>query len=591
MATSPLTTALKPNVSAGDEADQKYQQALDELMQRLDSRKNRLFDPTLLAAAQGFLTPGQTGSFGEALGNVAQKVGAAEAQQSKEDIDLAQMRLQVAQGAREQASRLKGQEAFRGLIGGQQPAVGGAPSRAAMEAGQSTAGAPPTAAGEPSVAPGASQGQSITMEQALAFAAAYPEQKEMAKLLADAAKFNSDRYKVAMNGTVFDTVTGTYIAQIPPGQTASDYLVPDAGGTVMMTPSQFADYQEARKKGQGKQWVNKFFETEPGKPGDILTREELSRRAEERKQTPSDYLVPELGGKVSMTPAEYQKYLKAREEGKVQDWISKFRAPATAKGPAKPLTEAEIAAEAAGKKTESESVAKADADRYNNAIAKGDDAGSRIGLYKRITASAEQKDAGKILGVFEQGGFGDAVLQYLEANNGLISVKNIRDIWTNLGLDAKLIADKQVLLSLIAQSQFDFRSLAKGQGAISDMETKLFNSMGADISDRPEAVVRKMRMLERRAEFDREVSRMARSARKQGISYDDMKDTEGYRTAYDAYMNDLMKYVSGESRNQIPSAPSAPRAAPGTTPGAPAPLPPVTNPAAARLRRDLGIAQ
>ena len=592
MATSPLTTALKPNVSAGDDAEQKYQEALSQLMERLDTRKNRLFDPTLLAAAQGFLTPGQTGSFGESLGNVAQKVGAVQQQQQKEDLDLAQMRLQVAQGAREQAARLKGQEAFRGLLGGQGATPGAAGAPAAAPEGGPAAGAP--AAGAPPT-----EGRQITMQDALAYAAAFPDQKEMAKLLADAAKFNSDRFKIAMNGTVFDTVAGKYVAQIPPGQTASEYFVPEARGTVSMTPGQYSAYQDAKSKGEGKQWLDKFFESEPGKPGEYLTKERLQQQAEERKQTPSKFLIPELGGEVSMTPAQYQQYLEARGKGTVKQWLQSFRTPAPEGAVGKPLTTANIEAEAAGQRAEEESVRKANADRYNNAIAKGDDAGSRIALFKRIVATAQQKDADKILGVFETGKFGDALLQYMEANNGALGVKNIRDIWTNLGLDPKLIADKQVLLSLIAQSQFDFRALAKGQGAISDMETKLFNSMGADISDRPEAVVRKMRMLERRAEFDREVSRMAREARKKGISYDDMKDTEAYKKSSELYINDLMKYVTGDTRNAPPQAPAnaqAPRpaasqpprpalSAPAAIPGRPA------NPAADNLRRQLGILQ
>ena len=577
MATSPLSTALKPNVSAGDEAEQRYQDALNELMERLDSRKNRLFDPTLLAMAQGFLTPGRTGSFGEALGNVAQRVGTAEQQRQKEDIDLAQLRLQVAQGAREQASRLKGIEAFRGLLPGAAPlavtesgAVGQAAEPATGQAGEQATAAPGQAPAARGQAPAGVR--SVSMTDALRFAAAFPEQKELAKLLADAAKFESERFKIAMNGTVFDTVTGKYVGQIPPGQTASEFFVPEAEGTVSMTPGQYDEYQKQRALGKGKEWVNRFFEAEPGKPGEVLTKEKLAQRAEERKQTPSKYLIPEIGGEVSMTPAKYQEYLAARGRGQAQAWAQQFMSSAPSAQAGKPLTAAEVEAQSAARKTEEENVAKANAERYNNAISKGDDAGSRISLYQRIAATASQKDADKILGVFETGKFSDSLLRMLESRDpkaGTITGKDIRDIWTNLGLDPKLIADKQVLVSLIAQSQFDFRSLAKGQGAISDMETRLFNSMGADISDRPEAVVRKMKMLELRANFDREVSRMARNARKQGISFDDMKDSETYRAAYEKYMSNLMNQVTGSGRNVI-SAPSAPSGAPSTPSSAPA---------------------
>lgn len=78
------------------EANRRYQDALNKLTQSLDSRKNRLFDPVLLAAAQGFLAPTQTGSFGESLSNAAAKIGSAEAAAFKERQDIAQMELDVA---------------------------------------------------------------------------------------------------------------------------------------------------------------------------------------------------------------------------------------------------------------------------------------------------------------------------------------------------------------------------------------------------------------------------------------------------------------------------------------------------------------
>lgn len=91
METSPLSST----------ADQRYQEASAQLEQALSSRKNRLFDPTLLAMAQGLLGPTQTGGFGEAIGRAAEKVGASEAQQQKEDIDIAKMRLDMARAGRE----------------------------------------------------------------------------------------------------------------------------------------------------------------------------------------------------------------------------------------------------------------------------------------------------------------------------------------------------------------------------------------------------------------------------------------------------------------------------------------------------------
>jgi hypothetical protein len=760
MATSPLTTALKPNVSAGDDAEQKYQEALSQLMERLDTRKNRMFDPTLLAMAQGFLGPTQTGSFGEALGRAAEKVGVAQQQQQKEDVDIAQLRLQVAQGARDQAARLKGQEAFRGLLGrqGATPGAAAAVPQGAGE-GQEFTGATGTglrtvpgdtgnvvAPGQAAGAP-PTEGRQITMQDALSFAAAFPEQKEMAKLLADAAKFNSDDFLISQNGTVFQKSTKKYITEIPPGQTASGYYIPEARGTVLMTPSQHAEYQKARSEGKSKQWLDSFYGSESGKPAEYVTQEMLAAEAERKKQSATDFLIPEVNDYVKMTPGQYEDYLKARragdgvkwvenffgrpisggttpptsgalasraespqdflipevggylrmtpsqnakyreakEQGRGQEWVTNFvgqqggqppttqglarreseaqqspseffipelggkismrpaqfeeyqraralglasqwleknfspqssaRPPAApAAAPAAPAaapgapraqgapvappavsgripTSAQIEADAAARRAEAESVAKADADRYNTAVTKGNDAGSKIISYRSIAATARQPNAKQFFGVFEQGGVSDALLRYMEANNGILGVKEIRDIWTNLGLDPKTIADKQVAMSLIAQSQFEFSQMAKGQGTISDQERKLFASMGTDISDRPEAVIRKMQMLERRAQFDQEVSKMAREARKKGVSFDDMKDSEAYQTARAKYESDLMKVLTGSGRNAPGSRPPTPGAAPPAAPGAAQNPRQGRNPNADRLRRDLGIPQ
>ena len=83
---SPQTTYLAGDDPETIAANRAYQDALSKLTDSLNSRKNRLFDPVLLAAAQGFLAPTQTGSFGESLGNAAAKIGAAESAAFKEPL-------------------------------------------------------------------------------------------------------------------------------------------------------------------------------------------------------------------------------------------------------------------------------------------------------------------------------------------------------------------------------------------------------------------------------------------------------------------------------------------------------------------------
>lgn len=80
-----------------EESQRKYQEALDRVTASLDARKNRLFDPVLLAMAEGFLGPTRTGSFGEALGRAAGNVRTAEEARFKEEQELAQAQLGLAQ--------------------------------------------------------------------------------------------------------------------------------------------------------------------------------------------------------------------------------------------------------------------------------------------------------------------------------------------------------------------------------------------------------------------------------------------------------------------------------------------------------------
>jgi hypothetical protein len=134
------------------DANQAYQEAQRKLMEALNARKNRLFDPTLLALAEGFLAPTKTGSFGESLGIAAGKVREAEAASLAEQQKLAEAQMGLAsQGIALQQQRAR-QRALMGMLSGEQPPT------AAPSAPGATPAAPtaPTAPGAvPAGAPGA----------------------------------------------------------------------------------------------------------------------------------------------------------------------------------------------------------------------------------------------------------------------------------------------------------------------------------------------------------------------------------------------------------------------------------------------------
>ena len=76
-------------------ANKRYQDAVARLSDSLANRK-MMFDPTLLAMAEGFLSPTQTGGFGESLGKAAGKVGAAQEIEDKRQMGLREREVAVA---------------------------------------------------------------------------------------------------------------------------------------------------------------------------------------------------------------------------------------------------------------------------------------------------------------------------------------------------------------------------------------------------------------------------------------------------------------------------------------------------------------
>jgi len=104
---SGLFNAPKPSPSGLDRLpeDEKYDEAMQKIMDSLSARQNKGYNPQLMAIAQGMLAPSATGSFGEGLGNTAKYVQQSIEQQNKENFEDAQFQLQAAQAQREQARK------------------------------------------------------------------------------------------------------------------------------------------------------------------------------------------------------------------------------------------------------------------------------------------------------------------------------------------------------------------------------------------------------------------------------------------------------------------------------------------------------
>lgn len=86
---------------------QKYIAAQQAMLDALQAR-NEFIDPRYLAMSRAFLQPTKSGRFGESLGNVMEAYGTADEAERKRNIDIAQIKAEMA--AREVAGRQEAQK-------------------------------------------------------------------------------------------------------------------------------------------------------------------------------------------------------------------------------------------------------------------------------------------------------------------------------------------------------------------------------------------------------------------------------------------------------------------------------------------------
>lgn len=122
------TTSPALGLTQGSEEYEKYKEAISRLEGLLDKREDKLFDPTMLAMAQGFLAPTKTGSFGESLGNVAAAVGPAVQAENKSAMENAKMRLELAQAGMQGAMDVEKGQMVKRLLGEEAPTPGTRPA-------------------------------------------------------------------------------------------------------------------------------------------------------------------------------------------------------------------------------------------------------------------------------------------------------------------------------------------------------------------------------------------------------------------------------------------------------------------------------
>lgn len=474
----------------------------EELEAALNRRQDQLFDPVMLAMAQGFLAPTKTGKFGESLGNVAAAVAPAQQAEEKRMLENIAMRRDLA------ASKLGAQQAsrdeqwLRGLF--KQPTA----TPTATPAAEGTTPPAVPAEGAPAAEPVA--GAPLAPKPAEAQATAAP-------------------VRGLQEGSTLDQLTGPQLSAMaisnnPRVQALAKFVL------------------NLRKDDRENLMVV------GGNLVDTRTREIVFTGAEEQKP----YTLPGVEGQFLMTPSEYRELI-----GRVGNLTGEARDQAVRNFVRGRQTKEDI--EASGERARER--AKADVKSEEAIFSDAKVAPDLIRSADTLIQLATNPNTKGTFGILAQSGFlgalgqlGENTLRVGSYNIGIPSIEQA--IRTATRSPAEIRA-AELASAASTTLELNFRKLFyKNEGSVSNMEAEVVRQLGGSIKDTPEGIVAKAQMIKLRSEFDRKAADVFRAAQKRGISVRDFKDTDEYKAAVKEY-DDGIQTVRDSIINFQPAAGTA----------------------------------
>jgi hypothetical protein len=508
-----------------EEAQRKYQEALDRVTQSLDARKNRLFDPVLLAMAEGFLAPTRTGHFGEALGNAAGKLRGAEEAEFKREQELAQAQLGVAQ----QGMQLEQQRARQRFLTGMMPGT-----------------QPP---GQPAGPPGA---QPPTPMAAPAGAAQPPGQPVAAQAAVAQQPPGTEGIKgepfMPPNPNVANSVNLLRAAMMDPSKGIVDI-------TEKLGELQRKRYQET-PEGMVDLATGLLYRT---KRPDITpvavqlrTIQGLEGQTINVPATVARDLADALNEAMSGNPAR----LRQLEQSLVRSYAEQPAAPSQGapSGPGRIMTTAEAEAKAAAQKEKAGIRAKGEATRTEDAFNSGRAASDSIPDLMQLKTLATGPTSDRILGPLTTPSVLNQLVVLAESGVGMsgfnVGVPAIRQAALNMRLSPEEMRDYQLVGQLLVKMQLGIPASERGPGSMSNFERDLIASSKITRDDTPATVRTKVEGMLLSAKYREQI---ADRLNETGLDYDAfIRSAEGKKL-----MNDYREAASNLiSRLPAPRAPS-----------------------------------
>ena len=577
---SPKTTGY---VSGEDpdtiEANRVYQDALARLSQSLDTRKNRYFDPVWLAAAQGFLAPTQTGGFGEALGNAAKSISAAQAEDLKQEQAINEQRVAAAgKGVELQRLRANDAETEKYLArfqGNQAPAIAG--PQAGAIAGPGAGALPAAKAAEPSV--GALPASPTTDSS----------RKVMDTLQRVKEAFANSVEPTAATGLGAGQAgplpAPALARQAPQGGLSVASNADDDGGVQIMpgNPNAYPTTEEYvrlnRRSGkpvgvlvkEGQDLERKIFEVKEAGTTNLKTGRFYANKAA-MVEVPiygegyngGTYKVPES---VALQLAVLQRQNNVAGYKALADRFTgrTFGQPTGSKPVAGGSVEERARANETARQLEAANTATEIENRKDFAT-RGKDASEMLATANVMRSFTADPNFSKMTGILSNdkisSGIGLLFRDGIGGKNFSIGIPAIEDIMRNAGLTKEQQATYRMFLMAATQMQLNAEKAMKG--ATSQPERLILGSANISPQDTAESVLRKADLLTAKGQFDRQVARAFKASE---MTADKFLDSPQYMGMYDTYFEDISKIATGLKTYQKPAA-AAPAGAPaaGTPP-------------------------
>jgi len=534
---------------AAIEANRAYQDALKKLTESLDQRKNRYFEPTLLAAAQGFMQPG-TSNFFDSLGNVAGNIAKSQEAQIAEDQNIAQQRLELA-GRGVELQRQKGKDAmFRSAFGEQPAPVGGLSAAAQPAAAQS-----PTAAS--GALPSGGQGATGALAQATPIAGsrgtqiapAIPgvsKQQYLASAQADGKSLTEALEKwdaiekgriQVREGSVFNTGTGMAY-RFPTGKMVDLPIFREDGsvGTYPVPEDVALELQEYARADKADEYfalANKYI------------------KGPQRKQTATAAAVSGAPVAAGAAPTAERPTAPA--------------APSAAK-PTGLKTIQDSEREAARRKTLEEADTQMEVEARKDFNQKARDSGDTITTANMLRGFSEDPNAKNMVGILSNDKYSSIIAKLVQEGIGSgqyrIGIPALETVMRNSQMSPDEQAKYRVLLMNIAQMRLQMSKYMKG--SVSNFEQELMGQAVVTTDDTPQAIRMKADILTRRAQFDRMANRKFKASK---MTAEDFIESDEYQEMKDKYDKDLGAISLGTQKFQSGAArPAASQPTPGARP-------------------------